>query len=183
MLSDAAVNFLLYCVVYPAILLIPAMGLLYQAACALSNREEPFGKSTLLGSLTFFPSAVAGTFIVDFFGSRETSQDIKFGSYHLMGIGAALLVAWLIGTIVYTAVYKGDALKAGQVSLFETLMRVLLGALVGGMYLVVMAIGQVSRDPEGVKALLVFGGGFAAFLAVVGLIFFVVWLLRNQGTR
>ena len=160
---------------------IPVMGILYLAACALSDRDTSFVSAMLFGSITFFASFPLGYWLVGLLGQQDTGARTRFGSMHTLGVGLAVLLSWVIGSAVYSAVFKGRVPKAVQVAGIEVLLRLLLGALIGGVTAVVLAIFQVARDPAYgellLPASLIFGGIVAAIVTLV----VVTGILRRRA--
>jgi hypothetical protein len=160
---------------------IPVMGVLYLAACALSDRETSFVGAMVFGSLTFFASFPLGWWLVWLLAHQDPNPQARFGTMHTVGVGLAVLLSWLIGSAVYSAAFKGRVPKAVQVAGIEALLRLLLGALVGGVAAVVVAIMQVARDPAYrdllLPASLIFGGILAAILTLV----IVTGILRRRA--
>ena len=160
---------------------IPVMGVLYLAACALSDRETSFVGAMLFGSVTFFASFPLGYWLVWLLGQQDAGGQSKFGSMHTLGVGLAVLLSWLIGSAVYSAAFKGRVPKAVQVAGIEVLLRLLLGALVGGVAAVVVAIIQVARDSAYASLLLPAGLIFGGILAAIITLVVVTGILRRRA--
>lgn len=159
----------------------PVMGLLFLAACALADRETSLPAAAGLGSATFLASAALGLWLVPLLGSQDAQPGIAFGSMHILGIGAALVGSWLIGSFTYAAAFKGQVPKGMQVAAIEVLLRLLFGALIGAGLAVIYAAIQVGRDPRG-RDLLLWGGLiFAGVLAVIVTLVIVTGILRRRA--
>lgn len=161
---------------------IPIVGFLHQAACALSDIESPYLKSLIQGVPTFAASVAVCWVLAGVFGQYADSEtEAKFTMHHLLGIGVGLLGSWALGTIVYAAFLKGRVGKGAQISLIELFMRGLILVLVGGVLAVVFAcINVYMKSEEGANSLMIFGGVVLGILVLVGGLFLMTNILRNQ---
>jgi hypothetical protein len=176
---------------------VPVMGILYLAACALADRNEPFLPCLAYGTVTFYVSLGVGWLIYSSMAPPVTNFN-QFGATNWAAVGLALLASWGIGTVVYsqfgatnwvavglaalfassgirhgeipTTAYRGSVLKGTQVAILEVGLRVLLAALITAVAAVVAGASQIARDPAQKEALLVglgIVGGVTLVLAVL----------------
>jgi hypothetical protein len=123
--------------------------LLFRLGCILADVTDPtVGGSILVVAVLFLVTIPLGGVVGYYLLAAESVLAAQSGLIFYSGLGAYVVVVWLLAALVY-AFFLGSSFKKGLiVAGIQLLLFALLVALLSALVLVVLAVLQIANRPE-----------------------------------